>query len=92
VSSLCGLVWFFFFFFFFLVFCFLETGFFCVALAVLELRKPPASASRVLGLKTCATTPGSSVSFYVGVRKTCSDDELRGAQAGVTQQRRPIHS
>jgi hypothetical protein len=25
----------------------------------LELRNPPASASRVLGLKTCATTPGS---------------------------------
>jgi hypothetical protein len=26
--------------------------------AGLELRKPPASASRVLGLKACATTPG----------------------------------
>jgi hypothetical protein len=24
----------------------------------LELRNPPASASRVLGLKACATTPG----------------------------------
>ena len=35
---------------------FLETGFLCVALAVLELRGPPVSASRVLGLKTCATT------------------------------------
>jgi hypothetical protein len=27
--------------------------------AGLELRNPPASASRVLGLKVCATTPGS---------------------------------
>jgi hypothetical protein len=27
--------------------------------AGLELRNPPASASRVLGLKACATTPGS---------------------------------
>jgi hypothetical protein len=27
--------------------------------AALELRNPPASASRVLGLKACATTPGS---------------------------------
>jgi hypothetical protein len=26
--------------------------------AVLELRNPPASASRVLGLKACTTTPG----------------------------------
>ena len=45
--------------------CFFETGFLCVALAVLELtvdqaglklRNPPAFASRVLGLKPCATT------------------------------------
>ena len=41
-----------------------ETGFFCVALAILEpidqagleLGNPPASASHVLGLKVCATT------------------------------------
>jgi hypothetical protein len=33
--------------------------------AGLELRNPPASASRVLGLKACATTPGSSVSFLL---------------------------
>jgi hypothetical protein len=46
------------------LFCFVlffETGFLCVALAGLELRNPPASASRVLGLKlglkVCATTP-----------------------------------
>jgi hypothetical protein len=32
--------------------------------AGLELRYPPASASRVLGLKTCTTTPGASVSSW----------------------------
>jgi hypothetical protein len=32
--------------------------------AGLELRNLPASASRVLGLKACATTPGSKVHFY----------------------------
>jgi hypothetical protein len=31
--------------------------------AGLELRNPPASASRVLGLKECATTPGSGLHF-----------------------------
>jgi hypothetical protein len=31
--------------------------------AGLELRDPPASASRVLGLKACATTPGVDSSF-----------------------------
>jgi hypothetical protein len=46
-------------------FCF-ETGFLCIAPAVLELtlidqaglelRNPPASASQVVGLKACATT------------------------------------
>jgi hypothetical protein len=54
-------------FFFFFFFWFFETGFLCVVLAVLELildqaglelRNPPASASQVLGLKACATTPG----------------------------------
>ena len=45
---------------------FFETGFLCIALAVLELtfvdqaglelRNPSASASRVLGLKACTTT------------------------------------
>jgi hypothetical protein len=53
--------------FFFVCFCFFETGFLCVALAVLELtqaglelRNPLASASPVLGLKACATTPWRS--------------------------------
>jgi hypothetical protein len=32
--------------------------------AGLELRNPPASASRVLGLKACATTPGVSLYFF----------------------------
>jgi hypothetical protein len=51
----------------FAFFFFFETGFLCIALAVLEthsvdqasleLRNSPASASQVLGLKACATTP-----------------------------------
>jgi hypothetical protein len=56
-----------FFFFFFLVcflFWFFETGFLCIALAVLELNSVDqaglelrnSSASQVLGLKACATT------------------------------------
>jgi hypothetical protein len=40
------------------VFFFLETGSLCVALGVLELRNPHASASQVLGLKACAPLPG----------------------------------
>jgi hypothetical protein len=32
--------------------------------AGLELRNPPASASRVLGLKACATTAGQQWAFY----------------------------
>jgi hypothetical protein len=50
------------------LFLFFETGFLCVALAVLELnsvdqadlelRNLPASAFQVLGLKVCATMPG----------------------------------
>jgi hypothetical protein len=56
-------VWFLFLFFWW----FFETGFLCVALAVLELTRDQAglelgnslaSASRVLGLKVCATMPG----------------------------------
>jgi hypothetical protein len=41
-----------------------ETGFLCVAPAVLELRNPPASASQVLGLKACATMPGLNFYFF----------------------------
>jgi hypothetical protein len=54
---------------------FLETGFLSVALLVssrthsvdqagLELRNPPASASRGLGLKVCATTPSVFLAFF----------------------------
>jgi hypothetical protein len=35
--------------------------------AGLELRNPPASASRVLGLKACATTPGKTNFFNRGI-------------------------
>jgi hypothetical protein len=33
--------------------------------AGLELRNPPASASQVLGLKACTTTPGPALSGFV---------------------------
>jgi hypothetical protein len=55
------------FWFFFVLFCFFETGFLCISgcpgtqsvnQAGLKLRNPPASASQVLGLKVCTTTPG----------------------------------
>jgi hypothetical protein len=60
---------------FFFFFWFFETGFLCVVLAGcsgtrsvhqagLELRNPPASASQVLGLKACATTPGPFLLFF----------------------------
>jgi hypothetical protein len=61
--------------FLFLFFWFFETGFFCspgcpgthsVDQAGLELRNPPASASQVLGLKACATTPGSTSIIFIG--------------------------
>jgi hypothetical protein len=42
---------------------FFETGFLCVALAVLELRNPPASASQVLELKACTTTALNILQF-----------------------------
>jgi hypothetical protein len=51
-----------------------ETGFLCpgthsVDQAGLELRNPPASASQVLGLKACATTPGSLCLFIGELRQ-----------------------
>jgi hypothetical protein len=62
------------FFIYLFIYLFFETGFLCidspgcpgthfVDQAGLELRNPPASASRVLGLKACATMP----SFFVFV-------------------------
>jgi hypothetical protein len=54
---------------FLFLFSFFETGFLCpgtqfVDQAGLELRNPPASASPVLGLKACTTTP-SLQSFII---------------------------
>jgi hypothetical protein len=48
-----------FWFFVCLFFVFLRDRVLCVA----ELRDPPASASQVLGLKVCATTPSFDVVF-----------------------------
>jgi hypothetical protein len=42
---------------FFCLFLFFETGFLYVALAVLKLRNLSGSASQVLGLKVCDSTP-----------------------------------
>ena len=42
---------------------FFEKGFLCVDQAGLKLRNPPASASLVLGLKVCITTPADSHFF-----------------------------
>jgi hypothetical protein len=70
------------------LFLFFETGFLCspgcpeihfVDQADLELRNPPASASKVLGLKACATTAqlpfsllkGSKVSHYFKKSPLC---------------------
>jgi hypothetical protein len=39
--------------------------------AALELRNPPASASRVLGLKACATTPGFMINILTGSWYLC---------------------
>jgi hypothetical protein len=56
--------------FFFFFFWFFKTGFLyspgCPGTHFVDqagLRNPPASASRVLGLKACATTPGSAIRF-----------------------------
>jgi hypothetical protein len=43
----------------------------------LELRNPPASASRVLGLKACATTPGYSVPLF---NKTLTERLMMGTR------------
>ena len=51
------LVWFFGFFVCLFFVLFFETGFLCIDQAGLELRYLPTSASRVLGLKACATKP-----------------------------------
>jgi hypothetical protein len=48
----------------FFFFWFFETGFHFVDQAGLELRNPPASAYRVLGLKACTTTPGMALCIF----------------------------
>jgi hypothetical protein len=79
--------------FLFVLFClFFETGFLCVALAVLidqaglELRNLPASASQVLGLKACVTTAWLhfiilKVTFH-HQRKSEQDLKARNLEAG----------
>jgi hypothetical protein len=42
--------------------------------AGLELRNPPASASRVLGLQACATTPGTGIITFKAIRKGTSEE------------------
>jgi hypothetical protein len=53
--------------------------------AGLELRNSPASASRVLGLKACATTPGKSVLSYL---LQCCLQPRHGLNLCVHQQRK----
>ena len=73
----------------FLFFWFFETGFLCIALAVLELtfvdqaglelRNPPASASQVLGLKVCAINARRSFAFLTLLRIPCLESDASGA-------------
>jgi hypothetical protein len=44
--------------------------------AGLELRNPPASASRVLGLKACATTPGFQPHFLADTSNLLEISEI----------------
>jgi hypothetical protein len=46
-----------------------ETRFLCIALAVLELRNPPAFAFQVLGSKVCVTIAQLKYSFLVRALK-----------------------
>jgi hypothetical protein len=55
--------------------------------AGLELRNPPASASRVLGLKACATMPGSRAMV---LREAEEEDMLRGSRIPQITQEDPV--
>jgi hypothetical protein len=44
--------------------------------AGLELRNLPASASRVLGLKACTTTPGMCQDFYINTQNGCKQEQI----------------
>jgi hypothetical protein len=47
--------------------------------AGLQLRNPPASASQVLGLKACATTPGRlKILMLTGINRHGRDEEVLG--------------
>jgi hypothetical protein len=56
--------------------------------AGLKLRNPPASASQVLGLKACATTPGVHKHFYYSLTGSvvnknvlkCTADKINSIQ------------
>jgi hypothetical protein len=75
-----------------LFFFFSETGFLCVALAVLELtfvdqadlklRNPPASASQVLGLKAYATTARLRLLYIYRIILFGYDLEVKGLHCG----------
>jgi hypothetical protein len=52
---------------FWVLFLFFKTGFLCTALAGLELRNLPASASQVLGLKACTTTARLHSLCYISI-------------------------
>jgi hypothetical protein len=56
-----------------------------------ELRNPPASASQVLGLKACATTPALNHFFYVCVFHTENSvfQGHRGCQSLMTETSNP---
>jgi hypothetical protein len=55
--------------------------------AGLELRNPPASASQVLGLKACATTPGSPITMLTILEVSMYEQETYnpgGREGGAT--------
>jgi hypothetical protein len=61
--------------------------------ASLELRNPPASASRVLGLKACATTPGSGpLSFGLLCRTLLANSEQSLTNRFLLQTLHPLAS
>jgi hypothetical protein len=77
---IANIAFFFFFFFFFFFLVFRDKVSLCspgcpathfVDQAGLELGNPPASASQVLGLKACATTPGFSLLSYITQDHLC---------------------
>jgi hypothetical protein len=72
--------------FYFILFCF-ETGFLCIALAVLELRKLLASASQVLGLKACITTTRQGWDHFKCMERKTSKNTLKQNKTGEKETR-----